>query len=99
MSMTRAKARSSALAFALAIGTCVAVGSIPARSASAATPTWTAAGSARQVYVTGATPAAQMSLLTSAGHAVATQTVDSLGAALFRNVTPGTGYHVRNNAD
>src|SRR2546423_4228563 len=52
-------------------------------------------GSAGQVYVTGLGSHAQMSLLNSAGHTVATKRADGLGGLLFRNVKPGTGYRVR----
>ena len=71
------------------------VGVTTATLASAATPTFHAVGSADQVYVTGLTPAAQMSLLTSAGKVLATQKADSLGGLLFRNVPPAAGYRVR----
>ncbi len=69
--------------------------------ASAATPapTFSAHGSAEQVYVTGLAPGAQMSLLTSAGTTLYTQSADSLGGLLFRNVAPGSGYRVRLNAN
>jgi predicted acyl esterase len=56
---------------------------------------FTAAGSVDQVYVTGAAPAAQMSLLNSSGATIYTQNADSEGGLLFRNVKPGHGYHVR----
>src|SRR4051794_2530180 len=52
-----------------------------------------AAGSARQVYVTGVKPGARLQL-TQAGDVVRTQKANFLGGALFRNVRPGTGYHV-----
>ena len=66
-----------------------------AGAASAAEPTFSAHGSVEQVYVTGATPGGQMSLLDNAGTAVATKQVNSLGGLLFRDVTPGSGYRVR----
>src|SRR2546428_9264295 len=65
-----------------------AVWLVTAASASA----FTAQGSAKQVYVTGLAPNAQMSLLNSSGAPVYTQNPGSLGGLLFRNVTPGTGY-------
>jgi uncharacterized protein len=58
-------------------------------------PTFTAVGSAEQVYVTGLAPNAQMSLLTPRGKTLATQNADSLGGLLFRNVPPGDGYRVQ----
>jgi uncharacterized protein len=64
---------------------------VTAASASA----FTAQGSAKQVYVTGLAPNAQMLLLNSKGATVYTQNADSLGGLLFRNVAPGTGYRVR----
>src|SRR5207245_8712637 len=63
-----------------------AVWLVAAASASA----FTAQGSAKQVYVTGLAPNAQVSLLSSKGATVYTQNADSLGGLLFRNVAPGT---------
>jgi len=48
-----------------------------------------------QVDVTGLAPEAQTSLLNSGGETVYTQSADSLGGLLFRNVKPGAGYRVR----
>ncbi|MBN1528031.1 MAG: CocE/NonD family hydrolase [Thermoleophilaceae bacterium] len=56
---------------------------------------YTARGSVEQVYVTGATPGAQLVLEDSAGGTVGTRTVNPLGATLFRNVPPAAGYRVR----
>ncbi len=66
-----------------------------ASAARAAPPSFTAKGSAEQVYVTGVAPNAQMSLLTSTGTTLYTQNADSLGGLLFRNVPPGNGYRVK----
>jgi uncharacterized protein len=63
--------------------------------ANAAEASFSAHGSVEQVYVTGATPGEQLSLVDSAGSTVATKEVNSLGGLLFRNVTPGSGYRVR----
>jgi uncharacterized protein len=71
------------------------ISAVLASTASAAAPTFTAQGSAEQVYVTGAAPNAQMSLLTSSGTTLYTQNVNSLGGVLFRNVPPGKGYRVQ----
>src|SRR5881275_2388082 len=71
------------------------VAELHASVATAAAPTFTATGSAEQVYVTGLAPNAQMSLLTSKGTTLYTQNADSLGGLLFRNVPPGKGYRVR----
>ena len=56
---------------------------------------FSAHGSVEQVYVTGLAPSAQMSLLRSNGETVSTQTADSLGGLLFRDVAPGRRYRVR----
>jgi predicted acyl esterase len=64
-------------------------------SASASAATFTARGSAEQVYVTGLPAGAQASLLTSAGTTLYTQNADSLGGLLFRNVPAGKGYRVQ----
>ncbi len=77
---------------------------VSAASASA----FSANGSVEQVYVTGAAPNAQMSLLNSRGatvstvnpanEPVSTQRADSLGGLLFRKVKPGSGYRVLLNS-
>ena len=64
-------------------------------SAAAADPSFSARGSAEQVYATGLPPGAQASLLDSAGRVVVTRNANDLGGLLFRNVTPGNGYRVR----
>src|SRR3954463_3639017 len=64
-------------------------------AATAATTTFKAAGSARQGYVTGAKAGATLALFNAKGKRVASHKVNSLGGALFRNVRPGTGYHVK----
>jgi predicted acyl esterase len=56
---------------------------------------FSAHGSVEQVYVTGLAPGAQMSLLRSNGATVSTQTADSLGGLLFRNVAPRRRYRVK----
>ena len=60
----------------------------------AAQSSFTASGSAEQVYVTGLPASAGASLINAGGKTVATQGADSLGGLLFRNVTPGAGYRV-----
>jgi hypothetical protein len=60
-----------------------------------AAASFTATGSAEQVYATGLAPNAKASLVNAKGKTVYTQTADSLGGLLFRNVTPGSGYRVR----
>jgi predicted acyl esterase len=83
----RRRARIGAVATLVA----AAVWLVAVASASA----FSAHGSVEQVYVTGLAPNAQMSLLRSNGKTVATQTADSLGGLLFRNVAPGRRYRVR----
>jgi uncharacterized protein len=63
--------------------------------AGAAEASFSAHGSAKQVYVTGLGSRAQMSLLDRTGRKVATKRADGLGGLLFRDVRPGTGYRVR----
>ena len=53
----------------------------------------TARGSVEQVYVTGATPGKELTLLHK-GDVVGTRTVGALGGAVFRKVEPGGGYTV-----
>ena len=57
------------------------------------TTAFTVRGSVGQVDVTGARPGARLALLRS-GHRVKSQRVDSLGGALFRGVSSGSGYRV-----
>jgi predicted acyl esterase len=68
-----------------------------AGSAAAAEPSFSARGSVEQVYATGLTPGAETSLLDPAGQVVATRNANDLGGVLFRNVTPGAGYHLTAN--
>ncbi len=63
--------------------------------AAATASAFSAHGSVEQVYVTGLAPGAQMSLVRSNGETVSTQTADSLGGLLFRDVAPGSRYRVR----
>jgi predicted acyl esterase len=74
------------------ISTLAALGVSLAMAASASA--FTAQGSAKQVYVTGLAPNAQVSLLRK-GATLQTQNADSLGGLLFRNVTPAAGYRVQ----
>ncbi|HUC36072.1 MAG TPA: CocE/NonD family hydrolase [Acidimicrobiales bacterium] len=75
------------------------MGTIVPANASATASSFNAVGSAEQVYVTGLAPSAQMSLITSRGQTLYTQSADSLGGLLFRNVPPGSRYRVRLNSD
>jgi predicted acyl esterase len=78
----------------LSITMIVALATVFVPAASAA-PRFTARGSAEQVDVTGATAGQRLSLADGSGRVVHTRRVDYLGALLFRDVTPGSGYRVR----
>jgi predicted acyl esterase len=88
ISLNRIRVAIAAAAVALA---CLA----GASTAHAAAPTFSANGSAEQVYVTGLGAGQRMLLINAAGRRVATDAADSLGGLLFRNVKPGSGYRVR----
>ena len=90
----RRRVHASACSLVVVLVSCL-VGSASAGAA----PSFSAHGSAEQVYVTGLAPNAQMSLISSAGKKVLTQNADSLGGLLFRNVSPGSGYRVRLASD
>jgi predicted acyl esterase len=64
-------------------------------TAAGAAEAFSAHGSAKQVYVTGLDPGAQMSLVGRKGRTVATKQANAQGGLLFRNVKPGGGYRVR----
>ena len=64
-------------------------------SSAVAAPSFTARGSAEQVYVTGAPAGASATLVDARGRKVETRQVNSLGGSLFREVKPGEGYRVR----
>ena len=72
-----------------------AVALVGAGAASAADPSFNARGSVEQVYVTGLAPGADVSLLDSGNHVVASDEANAEGGLLFREVTPGDGYRVR----
>src|SRR4051812_40605920 len=52
-------------------------------------------GSMQQVYVTGLSPGARLTLLNKRGRRVSVGKADAQGGLLFRDVRPGTGYRVR----
>ena len=97
--MSKMRTRRSARVFVMLMSASLVAGSMAATHASAATPIFRAFGSAKQVYVTGLAPSAQMSLLGPAGQTLKTQSADSLGGLLFRNVPPASGYRVRRVSD
>jgi uncharacterized protein len=84
-SVLRPRVRVGVIATALALVVCL----VAAAGASA----FNAQGSAEQVYVTGLAPNAQASLV-KGKTTVATQSADSLGGLLFREVKPGKNYRV-----
>ena len=55
---------------------------------------FTARGSVEQVYATGLTPQAQVTLLDRSGRSVAGRTANAQGGTVFRGVEPGDGYRV-----
>src|SRR4051812_45768235 len=70
-----------------------------ATAASAAEASFTAGGSANQVYVTGLSPGAEAALLDRRGRTVARRQANSLGGLLFRDVKAGSRYRVRSAAE
>jgi predicted acyl esterase len=96
----QARAFSVAASLAVALMTVAGVGGVAGvAAASAATPSFSTHGSAEQVYVTGLSPNASMSLLRANGATLYTQEADSQGGLLFRNVAPGGGYRVRSDSN
>src|SRR5579875_1651368 len=79
---------------ALAVDLALPSGAAAARARQTA-PSWSAHGSAEQVYVVGLSPDERMELLNARGRRVALKRADSLGGLIFYNVAPGGGYHVR----
>ncbi|HET9103822.1 MAG TPA: CocE/NonD family hydrolase [Solirubrobacteraceae bacterium] len=63
--------------------------------AGAQASTFTAAGSVQQVYATGLPGNGRAALVDAGGHTVTIRSADSLGGVLFRNVSPGSGYRVK----
>jgi predicted acyl esterase len=87
---------SSKILTKLAVAAALVVTGVGATTSAGAAPSSVDAhGSARQVYATGLHAGAKVALLDSAGKSTATRTVNSLGAVLFRNVKPGSGYRVK----
>jgi predicted acyl esterase len=82
------------LVTALIAGLSVVAGNAGA-SPHAAAGSFTARGSAKQVYVTGVAARARLALVNSSGHQVAVKPADSLGGLVFYGVKPGAGYRVR----
>jgi uncharacterized protein len=91
---TRRPAGRRARSIAVAAVALLSVTLLTAARGSAATPSFTAVGSAEQVYVLGLPPSAQASLITPGGQTLYTKDADSLGGLLFYEVPPGKGYRV-----
>ena len=86
----------SLLAIALvALATAFGAGAQPASAA----VTFTVQPSLEQLYVTHAAPGSTASLLDASNAVVDTVTVDAVGSAVFREVSPGSGYTVRIGAE
>ena len=64
-------------------------------SSPAPTATFVAQGSAKQVYATGLPANASVALLNASGHQATKKNADAQGGVVFYNVTPGSGYRVR----
>jgi predicted acyl esterase len=64
-------------------------------AAQAKAVSWKAHGSVQQAFAVGLRPRQSVALINRRGTTVATQRADSLGAIVFRNVTPGSGYRLR----
>ena len=86
----------SSLAAILALTLLLLTAATGASAATTAGPS--VRGSVQQVDVTGAKAGATLRLRTRAGRTVATTKAGSLGGAVFRNVTPGSGYTVRGSS-
>ena len=82
---------------AMLLSACLAAAAFAASDASATAP-FTAVGSVEQVYVTGLVPGAEASLVSPDGTTLHTQSANSLGGLLFRNVPTGDGYVVEDSA-
>jgi predicted acyl esterase len=59
-----------------------------------AAPAFEASGSVEQVYATGVPAGAPATLRDSSGNVVGSKSADELGAVLFREVKPGSGYRL-----
>ncbi|HEX3359647.1 MAG TPA: CocE/NonD family hydrolase, partial [Solirubrobacterales bacterium] len=59
-----------------------------------AAPAFEAHGSVEQVYATGLAPGAKATLYDGSGAEVGSKPADELGAVLFREVAPGSGYRL-----
>jgi predicted acyl esterase len=85
--------RMGAKAGGLALACALLASMVLAANAGAA-DSFEARGSVEQVYATGLTPGASVTLTDGQGQEVETRSANDLGGTLFRNVTPGGGYRV-----
>jgi uncharacterized protein len=77
----------------------VAAGVALVFASSASAASFDARGSTEQVDVTGLTPNAPVSLLDSSDTVVQSRNANSRGGALFRDVSPGSGFTVQSGAE
>jgi predicted acyl esterase len=73
---------------------CLLLASLAAAANAATAHAFEAEGSVEQVYATGLTPGAPVTLSDGGGQEVESRTANDLGGTLFRDVTPGSGYRV-----
>ena len=73
---------------------CALLASMVVAADAGAADSFEARGSVEQVYATGLTPGASVTLYDGQSQEVETRSANDLGGALFRNVTPGDGYRV-----
>ncbi len=73
----------------------VSVIALHPETAAAIPPTFSAHGSARQVYATGFAAGTNVALVAADSSVVATRQANAQGGVLFRDVTPGSGYRVK----
>jgi predicted acyl esterase len=73
---------------------CILLVSIAFAADAGAANAFEAHGSVEQVYATGLTPGASVTLYDGQSQVVEARSANELGGALFRNVTPGGGYRV-----
>jgi predicted acyl esterase len=74
---------------------CVALLTVALTAGVAQAQPMSAHGSAEQAYAVGLRPNRTVTLLNAHGKKVAARKADSLGGVVFRNVTPGKGYRMR----
>jgi predicted acyl esterase len=83
------------LSVASALLAAMLLAAAPVAGAKVINATFSAHGSVEQVYVLGTPGGALLTLVDRHGVRLASKRADALGGALFRGVTPGSGYRVR----